>query len=68
MTEKKIRRQDKWNESHGLVCKTYKLQKDIVERFNAACEMIGKSKKSQLEILMLDFCQQVESQEFQKDK
>lgn len=53
--EKKRRPQDQWNEKNGLISKTYKLQKDIVDNFDEACQAKGVSKKSQLEKMMLDF-------------
>lgn len=55
---KKKRPQDKWNESHGLISKTYKLKKDIAEQFAEACEQAGISKKAQLEKMMLEFVEE----------
>lgn len=57
--EKKIRPQDKWNAAHGLVSKTYKLQKEVADSFAEACDKIGVSKKSQLEKMMKEFVEQV---------
>ena len=56
---KKQRPQDKWNETHGLVSRSYKLQKDIADQFAEACEKVGISKKKQLEKMMLEFIKEV---------
>ena len=55
MEEKKIRAQDKWNASHGLISKSYKLNKEIVEAFARACEENGTSQKKQLEKMMREY-------------
>lgn len=52
---KKIRPQDKWNKTHGLVSVSYKLNKSIADDFSNACIKAGVSKKSQLEKMMLQF-------------
>lgn len=54
------RPQDIWNEKNGLVSKTYKLKKEIVDDFAAACEIAGVSKKSQLEKMMTEFSKAVD--------
>lgn len=59
--EKKQRRQDKWNESNGLVSKTYKLKKEIADQFAEACEKVGTSKKKQLEKMMVEFVEGVKN-------
>ena len=59
MEEKKIRPQDKWNATHGLISVSYKLSKSIADDFSKACEKAGVSKKSQLEKMMTEF---IESQ------
>ena len=46
MEEKKIRPQDKWNKKAGLISKSYKLKKDLVEEFAMACEKTGVSQVS----------------------
>lgn len=58
--EKKQRPQDKWNEKNGLVSRTYKLNKEIADKFDEACKTAGKSKKSQLERMMQEFIYDVE--------
>ena len=58
MEEKKKRRQDKWNEEHGLVSRSYKLQKEIADEFKATCEKVGVSQKKQLETMMKKFIEE----------
>lgn len=55
MEEKKKRPQDVWNEKNGLISKSYKLQKSIVDDFAAACAKKGVSQKAQLEQMMRAF-------------
>lgn len=61
--EKKKRPQDVWNEKHGLISVSYKLQKEIAEAFANACEKAGTSKKAQLEKMMLDFVDQMKGKD-----
>ena len=60
--EKKRRPQDVWNEKHGLVSVSYKLQKEIADAFADACSKAGTSKKAQLEKMMLEFVTQVNNE------
>ena len=46
MEEKKIRPQDKWNAKAGLISKSYKLKRELVDQFAAACEKAGISPAS----------------------
>ena len=55
MEEKKIRPQDKWNAKAGLISKSYKLKREIVEAFADACEKAGVSQAGQLSRMMSDF-------------
>jgi len=55
MEEKKIRPQDKWNKKAGLISKSYKLKKDLVEEFAMACEKAGVSQAGQLSKMMREF-------------
>lgn len=55
MEEKKIRPQDKWNAKAGLISKSYKLKRDLVEAFADACEKAGVSQAGQLSRMMSDF-------------
>jgi len=56
--EKKIRRQDKWNEKAGYMAKTYKLKRETVESFAKACEAIGVSQAGQLTKMMNEFVEE----------
>lgn len=55
MEEKKIRPQDKWNEKAGLISKSYKLKRDVVEQFAEACDKAGVSQAGQLTKMMREF-------------
>lgn len=55
MEEKKIRPQDKWNAKAGLISKSYKLKRELVEAFADACEKAGVSQAGQLSRMISDF-------------
>lgn len=55
MEEKKIRPQDKWNAKAGLISKSYKLKRELVETFADACEKAGVSQAGQLSMMMKEF-------------
>ncbi len=55
MEEKKIRPQDKWNAKAGLISKSYKLKRELVEAFADACEKAGVSQAGQLSRMMREF-------------
>ena len=58
MDEKKIRPPDKWTAKAGLISKSYKLKKDLVDQFAEACEKAGVSQASQLTKMMRDFIEE----------
>lgn len=58
MEEKKMRPQDRWNAKAGYVSKSYKLKKDVVERFAKACEAAGVSQAGALTKFMNEFSEQ----------
>lgn len=58
MEEKRIRPQDKWNAKAGLISKSYKLKRDLVEQFAEACEKAGVSQAAQLTAMMKEFIDQ----------
>ena len=60
MEEKKIRPQDRWNAKAGLISKSYKLKKQVVEEFAQACEIAGVSQASKITELMELFIHSVE--------
>ena len=55
MEEKKIRPQDKRNAKAGLISKSYKLKRELVEAFADAWEMSGVSQAGQLSMMMREF-------------
>lgn len=59
MEEKKIRPQDKWNAKVGLISKSYKLKREVVETFAEACNKAGVSQAGQLTKMMTDFIETV---------
>lgn len=59
MEEKKIRPQDRWNAKAGLISKSYKLKKELVEQFAEACSAAGVSQASQLSKMMKQFIEEV---------
>ncbi len=61
MEEKKIRPQDKWNAKVGLISKSYKLKKELVEEFANACEKSGVSQAGQLSKMMKQYIEEVEA-------
>lgn len=58
MEEKKMRPQDRWNEKAGYVSKSYKLKRDVVEDFKAACDRAGVSQAAQLTAMMKAFAKE----------
>lgn len=63
MTEKRQRPQDRWNKKNGLISKSYKLNKDIVEEFAIACEKTSTSQKAQLEKMMKNFIEETKKED-----
>lgn len=55
MEEKKIRPQDKWDAKAGVMSKTYKLKRELVNQFANACEKAGVSQSGQLMKMMQEF-------------
>ena len=62
MEEKKVRPQDKWNEKAGLISKSYKLKRELVEQFAAACDWAGVSQAGQLTKMMREFIEKQNNQ------
>ena len=63
MEEKKIRPQDKWNAKAGLISKSYKLKRDLVEQFAAACDKAGVSQAGQITSMMEKFIEETKQEE-----
>lgn len=56
--KKKIRPQDAWNQRAGLMSKSYKLKKELVNEFAEACNKAGVSQAGQLSKMMREFIEQ----------
>lgn len=63
MEEKKIRPQDKWNAKAGLISKSYKLKRELVEQFAAACDKAGVSQAGQITRTMEKFIEETNQEE-----
>ncbi len=63
MKEKKIRPQDKWNAKAGLISKSYKLKRELVEQFAAACDKAGVSQAGQITRMMEKFIEETNQEE-----
>ena len=48
---------EKYQKKAGYVSKSYKLKREVVERFDRACESAGISKAAQLTKMMLEFAE-----------
>lgn len=62
MEEKRVRPQDRWNAKAGLISKSYKLKKEIVEQFAEVCEAAGVSQAAQLTRMMKAFIEEQKKQ------
>lgn len=51
----------KYNDKIGMISKTYKLKKQVVEDFAKACEKAGVSQAKKLTEMMQDFCRKMEN-------
>lgn len=58
---KKYESQQKWQEKAGLIPKTYKLNKSLVEQFKEACEITGVTQANKLSELMKNFINEVKN-------
>lgn len=63
MEEKKIRPQDKWNAKAGLISKSYKLKRELVEQFAVACDKAGVSQAGQITRMMEKFIEETNQEE-----
>ena len=61
--EKKIRPQDRWDEKAGIVAKTYKVDKQVAEKFKAVCSEVGKGQGPVITKLMKQFIEEVKASE-----
>lgn len=58
MEDKKIRPQDRWNAKAGLISKSYKLRRELVDQFAEACDKAKVSQASQLTKMMTAFIEE----------
>ncbi len=49
---------EKYAKKVGLISKSYKLRRELVEAFAAACEQAGTSQSAQLSLMMKEFIEQ----------
>lgn len=54
---------DKYQKKAGYVSKSFKLKKDVVDRFMAACEKQGVSQAAQITKMMKEFIEETEKTE-----
>lgn len=59
MVEKKTKQQ-RYDEKHGLISKSYKLPKNITDKFKIACAKVNISQSKKLEELMWRFIEEVD--------
>ena len=52
---------DKYQKKAGIIAKTFKLKKEVIEAYKEACEKAGVSQAGQLTKMMNDFIEQVNS-------
>lgn len=50
----------KYEQKAGLVSKSYKLRRELVDQFAVACEKAGVSQAAQITAMMKEFIEQVE--------
>jgi len=63
--ERKSYRQDVWQQKNGLIAKSYKLKRSLVDEFKNACEQQGISQASAISEFMNNF---IESNKVQSSK
>lgn len=56
---KKVRPQDKWDAKAGVISKTYKVNKEVADRFQVACKKAGVAMGTQLTKMMKEFIEEV---------
>lgn len=54
-SQRKYEPQERWQKKAGYVSKSYKLKKEVVDDFSAACVRAGMSQSAQLTLLMQRF-------------
>lgn len=51
----------KYQRKAGIIAKTYKLKRELVDQFAEACEIAGVSQAGQLSKMMKEFIEEVEA-------
>ena len=54
---------EKYAKKVGIIAKSYKLKKELVDEFADACERIGTSQAAQLSLMMKQFIEEVKASE-----
>lgn len=54
---------EKYAKKVGIVAKTYKLKKELVDEFADACDRAGTSQAAQLSLMMKQFIEEVKASE-----
>lgn len=52
---------EKYTKKVGIVSKSYKLKKELVDEFAEACELAGTSQAAQLSLMMKKFIEEVKA-------
>lgn len=60
--QRKYEPQERWQKKAGYVSKSYKLKRDVVDAFSAACTKTGVSQSAQLMLLMRQFIDHSDSE------
>ena len=47
--------QDKWQQNNGLIAKSYKLKRELVDEFKRTCDTMGISQAAAISELMSEF-------------
>lgn len=53
---------EKYRKKVGIISKSYKMQKDVVDEFAEACEKAGTHQSTQLTKMMKEFCEKVKEE------
>lgn len=54
---------EKYAKKVGIIAKSYKLKKELVDEFAEACEKAGTSQAAQLSLMMKQFIEEVKTSE-----
>lgn len=54
---------EKYTKKVGIISKSYKLKKELVDEFAEACEKAGTSRAAQLSLMMRRFIEEIKASE-----